>query len=81
MDGTTTKELEADLQRELMFCPECNQRIHTVAAEGIPAQALRRCLNCDATFFMDLDSGPSYDIEMGQGGAAYNDVMFGDGGE
>lgn len=24
---------------------------------------------------------PSYDIEMGQGGAAYNDVMFGDSGD
>lgn len=51
-------QIEADLQRELMGCPECGKDVFTTAAEGIPAQALRACRKCGATFFMDLESTP-----------------------
>lgn len=44
-----------------------------------------RCRACGMEFSVERDddsdedfSGSSYDIEMGIGGAGYNDVMFGD---
>lgn len=45
--------VEAELQRELMTCPECGQLVYTKPAEGVPAQLLRACNDCDAVFFMD----------------------------
>jgi hypothetical protein len=57
----TATSLEADLQCELMHCAECEQDVHTKPAEGIPAQSLRACDNCDAVWFMDLNTAPRYD--------------------
>lgn len=56
---TTATRIENDLQRELMTCPECGAEVHTVAAEGVPAQALRAG-ECGDVFFMDLESEPRY---------------------
>ena len=55
----TTVELESSLQREFMKCPECGADVQTVAAEGVPAQALRAG-TCGDVFFMDLASTPRY---------------------
>jgi uncharacterized Zn finger protein len=57
----TIGELERSIQRELMTCPECLKDVHTVAAEGVPAQSLRGCMECGAVFYMDLYSTPRYE--------------------
>jgi uncharacterized Zn finger protein len=56
----TTAEIEADLRREYLACPGCAQDVHTVAAEGVPAQALRACRGCGHVFFMNTTSRPRY---------------------
>lgn len=56
----STTELEELLQKEIMICPECGCEVHTIAAEGVPAQALRHG-DCGHDFFMDLDSKPRYE--------------------
>jgi hypothetical protein len=56
-------DLEDDLQRELMHCPECGKNVHTKPAEGVPAQALR-VGDCGDVFWMDLESEPEYDPLM-----------------
>lgn len=53
--------LERGLQREWLLCPECGEWVHTKPAESVPAQSLRACDNCDAVFFMDLNSEPIYE--------------------
>lgn len=58
---SSAEDLEADVQRELLRCPGCPQDVHTKPAEGIPAQALRACDQCDHVFFQDLDQPPRYD--------------------
>lgn len=50
--------IEAELQRELMRCPECEQLVYTKPAEGVPAQLLRGCNNCGAVFMMDHEEVP-----------------------
>jgi hypothetical protein len=52
-------EIERDLQKELFICPECGEDVHTVAAEGVPAQQLRDG-SCGHRFFMDFYSVPRY---------------------
>jgi hypothetical protein len=62
LDGDmSTKALELCLQAELMECPSCEAMVHTVAAEGVPAQALRACKECGEFFYMDLESNPIYE--------------------
>lgn len=56
----TLGEMERDLQREFMLCPDCNSDVHTVPAEGVPVQQLRACVECDNVFWMDLNSKPRY---------------------
>lgn len=64
-------DLERNLQREWMLCPECGQEVHTVPAEGVDAQALRLG-TCGDVFFMDMDTKPKY--------ARYKDAMETKGG-
>jgi hypothetical protein len=49
-----------DITAEFLPCPECGKDVHTVPAEGVPNQALRGCLECDAVFFMDINAKPRY---------------------
>lgn len=56
----SASDLERDAQREFLLCPECGKWVHTKPAEGVPAQALRACDECDAVFFMDLNAKPIY---------------------
>jgi hypothetical protein len=62
-----TTQLEADCRREWLWCPECKQWVRTVAAEGVPAQALRACKECDAVFWLDLNATPIYKKPRRQG--------------
>lgn len=55
----TASEIEERLQLEYMTCTECGADTRTVAAEGVPAQALRHG-ECGHDFFMDLESRPRY---------------------
>lgn len=57
--GDGTLDIEDELQRELMTCPECGNEVHTKPAEGVPAQALR-VGDCGDVFYMDLESEPHY---------------------
>jgi hypothetical protein len=59
-------QLEADIQREFLSCPECKEWVHTKPAEGVPAQSLRACDNCDAVFYMDLNEKPMYQPPVAQ---------------
>lgn len=56
----TIEQLERDLQRELMDCTDCQQLVHTLPAENVPAQSLRYGVECGHVFFMDLFSTPVY---------------------
>ncbi len=56
----TSREIERELQREVMTCPKCGKEVHTVAAEGVPAQSLRAG-DCGDVFFMDMNSAPRYE--------------------
>jgi hypothetical protein len=56
----TPNLLEISLQNELIYCENCQKEVHTIAAEGVPAQQLRACKECDNVFFMDLNSIPKY---------------------
>lgn len=54
----TADAIERNLQRELMRCPECEELVYTKPAEGVPAQLLRACNDCDAVFMMDYEEVP-----------------------
>lgn len=51
-------DIERALQQELMRCPECGELVYTKPAEGVPAQLLRACDECDAVWFMDHEEVP-----------------------
>jgi len=56
---TTISQIEADLQKELLRCSECQLLTRTLPAENVPAQALRYGIRCEHVFFMELPAYPS----------------------
>jgi hypothetical protein len=66
-------------------CPQCGQRDTQLFVRPADSSRYLYCNICQGITFdqqpVDDDDKPSYDSEMHQGGAHYNDVMFGDSGD
>lgn len=54
MNGLDVAEMEREIASTLIECPECGERVHTLPGEGVPAQSLRCCSQCEHAFFIDL---------------------------